>query len=102
LLAGRHCVGMSNKGHTGWRDRPIVRINTGLSIATIPSFIGRSDRLNRTISKNLQGDCVRGLLAARHALMLSGVRREDHCEVLYRGMPTINVRRMARILSRHS
>jgi hypothetical protein len=46
--------GMSNKGQTGWRDRLIVRINTGLSIATIPSFIGRSDRL-RTISEESSG-----------------------------------------------
>lgn len=46
IVSGSPLRGMSNKGQTGWRDRPIVRISTGLSIATIPSFIGRSDRLN--------------------------------------------------------
>ena len=69
--------GVVNTGQTGWHDLPIMRIDTGPSIATIPFFIGRSDRLTRTIQKNLQGDCVRGPLAVGQALMLGGVRRED-------------------------
>ena len=34
--------------------------------------------------------------------MLAGVRREDHCEILYRGMSTVGVRRMASDFPRRS
>lgn len=55
IVSSSRLHGVVNTGQTGWRNLPIMRINTGLSIATIPSFIGRSDRLTKTISEESSG-----------------------------------------------
>ena len=69
--------GVFNTRQTGWRDRPIVRINTGLSIATNPflhwpDFSSQADERNHTN----KGDLVRSACAAVDALMLQWVRNE--------------------------
>ena len=95
-----HCV--VNTGQTGWRDLPIMRINTGLSIATIPSFIWPVGSFHKDGIEESSGRlCPRplGRGTGTHAWWSA---EGGPFEVLCRGMSTIDVRRVARILSRYS
>ena len=63
---------MYNTAQTTAQDPVIVRIDTGLSIAKIPSFTGRTVRLAKAKSNNSIREHIRGTPAAVGALTCAG------------------------------